>query len=278
MCYAVKLANTKKKTKYRYDNKKVNSTCLLNIHNDLEEKNIYEKLYKSPMADVNQNYNIMHQEAYTKKKIVKSNRHKHKLSKWITHGIIKSIKYRDKLYKTLKRTHQESPDYTILKVNLKAFNTLLKKTIRAAKYMYYESNFRRNKTNIRNTWKTINEIISKSPPKNNFQTFFTDGEKEITEICEIANKFYTLFTHIGPNQSKNINYTGDKSYKTYLKEPNKVSLKFEKVSETYVMQIINNLPNKNSCGFDGISTIIMKSIKNVILKSLTLIINQIINT
>ena len=44
------------------------------------------------------------------------------------------------------------------------------------------------------------------------------------------------------------------------------------------MQIINNLPNKNNCGFDFISTIVMKSIKNVILKSLTLIINQIINT
>ena len=44
------------------------------------------------------------------------------------------------------------------------------------------------------------------------------------------------------------------------------------------MQIINNLPNKTSCGFDGISTIVMKSIKHVILKSLTLIINQIINT
>ena len=77
---------------------------------------------------------------------------------------------------------------------------------------------------------------------------------------------------------KNIYYTGDNIYKTYLKEPNKVSLKFEKVNETNVMEIIKNLPNKNSCGFDGISTIVMKSIKNVILKSLTLIINQIINT
>ena len=45
--------------------------------------------------------------------------------------------------------------------------------------------------------------------------------------------------------------------------PNKVSLIFEKVSETNVMQIINNLPNKNSCGFDGISMIVMKSIKHV---------------
>ena len=81
---------------------------------------------------------------------------------------------------------------------------------------------------IRNTWKTINEIISKSPPKKQFPTFFRDGRKEITENCEIANKFNTLFTNIGPDQSKNINYTGDKTYKTYLKEPNKVSLIFEK--------------------------------------------------
>ena len=69
-----------------------------------------------------------------------------------------------------------------------------------------------------------------------------------------------------------------KHIKHTLKEPNKVSLIFEKVSETNVMQIINNRPNKTSCGFDGISTIVMKSIKHVILKSLTLIINQIINT
>ena len=88
----------------------------------------------------------------------------------------------------------------------------------------YSSN---DKTNIRNTWKTINEIISKSPPKKQFPTFFRDGRKEITENCEIANKFNTLFTNIGPDQSKkfNINYTGDKTYKTYLKEPNRVHTK-----------------------------------------------------
>ena len=96
--------------------------------------------------------------------------------------------------------------------------------------MYYESTFNRNKTNIRNTWKTINEIISKSPPKKQFPTIFMDGRKEITEKCEIANKFNTLFTHIGPDQSKNINYTGDKTYKTHLKEPNKVSLIYFKKS------------------------------------------------
>ena len=184
MFYADKLTNTKRPPPKYMTIKKLTQHALLNIQNDLVEKNIYDKLDKSLMADVNQNYNIMHQEIYdtiekhTLKKTVKLNKYKHNISKWITHGIIKSIKYRVKLYKTLKMTHHESPNYTILNVNLKAFNTILKKTIRAAKYMYYESTFSRNTTNIRNTWKSINEIISKSPPKNNFQPFLGMAKKK----------------------------------------------------------------------------------------------------
>ena len=44
------------------------------------------------------------------------------------------------------------------------------------------------------------------------------------------------------------------------------------------MTIITNLPNKNSCRFDGLSTTILKYIKGIIIKPLTLIINQILDT
>ena len=44
------------------------------------------------------------------------------------------------------------------------------------------------------------------------------------------------------------------------------------------MTIITNLPNKNSCGFDGLSRRILKYIKGIIIKPLTLIINQILDT
>ena len=44
--------------------KKLTQHALLNIQNDLVEKNVYGKLDKSLMADVNQNYNIMHQEIH----------------------------------------------------------------------------------------------------------------------------------------------------------------------------------------------------------------------
>ena len=44
------------------------------------------------------------------------------------------------------------------------------------------------------------------------------------------------------------------------------------------MTIITNLPHKNSCGFDGLSTRILKYIKCIIIKPLTWIINHILDT
>ena len=57
---------------------------------------------------------------------------------------MKSIKYRDKLYKLLKMTPRASVTHTTQQINLKTYNSILKKTIRTAKLillMYYESTF-----------------------------------------------------------------------------------------------------------------------------------------
>ena len=50
------------------------------------------------------------------------------------------------------------------------------------------------------------------------------------------------------------------------------------INESTIMTIITNLPTKNTCGFDGLSTTILKSIKGIIIKPLTLIINQMLDT
>ena len=62
-------------------------------------------------------------------KTVKCDKHKHKMTKWVTTGIIKSIKYRDKLYKQLKSIAVKSQEYNTMKINLKSYNQILKKTL-----------------------------------------------------------------------------------------------------------------------------------------------------
>ena len=52
-------------------------------------------------------------------KKVKINKHKHKKSKWITQGIIRSITFRDKLYLKMKLSPKDSAEYSVIKINLK---------------------------------------------------------------------------------------------------------------------------------------------------------------
>ena len=70
-------------------------------------------------------------------KMMTFNKYKHKKYMWITQGILRSIQYRDKLYKQLKLTHPNSFNYEIININLKTYNTILKHTIRAATKGYF---------------------------------------------------------------------------------------------------------------------------------------------
>ena len=75
---------------------------------------------------------------YTTIRTVKFAKHKHKKTNWITYGILKSIKYRDKLYKTLRKTPHDTESYATLTINLRTYNTIIGRVIRAAKSAYYE--------------------------------------------------------------------------------------------------------------------------------------------
>ena len=151
--------------------------------NEIKSGNIYDKLNKNPTADPNCNYDIIYKEITRAKtihmpnKLVKFNRYKHKKSTWITHGLLTSIRYRDKMYKQLKLTDPSSNNYETIKINL----LILKKNIRAAKQIYFESHFSLFKNDIRNTWKTINECLSKKHTKKSFPVHFEDNGNQMLE-------------------------------------------------------------------------------------------------
>ena len=114
---------------------------------EIDSYNCYNKLHKHQNEDPNLNYNIMHEEIMRAKnkympiKTMKFNKCKHKNSTWITQGLLKSIRYRDTLYKQLKMSDPNSPDYETTNTILKTYNSILKRNIRAAKQIYFESRF-----------------------------------------------------------------------------------------------------------------------------------------
>ena len=71
------------------------------------------------------------------------------------------IRFRDNLYKKIKLTNPASIEYETLRINLKTYNKILRTSICAAKQQFLAFTFEKYKSDIKNTWKTINEILSK---------------------------------------------------------------------------------------------------------------------
>ena len=109
------------------------------------------------------------------------------------YAILKSIRFRDKLYKKLKFTNPVLREYEILYTNLETYNKILKRSIREAKQLFLESTFNRYKSDIRNTWKTINEILSRSHKTICFPKSLNINGYEITNQLHIATEFNNFF-------------------------------------------------------------------------------------
>ena len=76
---------------------------------DVRVSQIYENMDKDLLSDPNLNFHIMERtilnskEKYLPSKTVQFNKYKHKLSPWITNGILASMRYRDKLHYQLTK-------------------------------------------------------------------------------------------------------------------------------------------------------------------------------
>ena len=150
----------------------------------------------------------------------------------------------------------------------------MKKLIRQAKIQYYADQFNKNKSNIRHTWSTIKDILTKCKDKNFFPPFSTLNGKNIDDKTEISNTFNIFFAGVGTKLSHNIKYNGSKTISSFLKQRVISSFDFECVSVTDVEKIAKNLASKNISGHDGISARFLKSILETVMLPLTHVINQ----
>ena len=204
--------------------------------NELIEIDIYSKMDKNLCTNPNYNYKILEEELQKCKekhmpiKTVKYNKHKHKKNAWITFGIIKSIKSRDKLYVKLKSTPKDDPYYESYNTNLKTYNRIIKKLIREAQIKYFSEKFEKYKNDIKNTWKTINEVLYMGKKEKKKICKLIIDEKPITDTKQICIQFNNFFTNIGPKLAKEIPTPTDTTVEKFLKQQIATSFKFELTS------------------------------------------------
>ena len=272
------IKNINKTTKYvkLYNN---SDQSIQNFKTEIENVNLMSLLKNDIKVNPNVNYNILQEnillalDKHLPVKFVKYNKYKHKRTKWITHGIIKSIKYRDKLYKKLHNTPLYSTEYNNININLKTYNRILKQSIRLSKNLYYQSCFNNYKNDIKKTWCTIKEILNNKKFLDLPSHFMINGVLE-SKLENITNAFNKYFIEIGPNLASKITQPPEQSFKDYLTDPVTNEFNFELVDTDEVLKTINTLKIKSSSGIDKLSNKLLKLIANQIAGPLTLIINQ----
>ena len=95
---------------------------------------------------------------------------------------------------------------------------ILRRRISAAKQQLLASTFDIYKSDIQNTWKTINETLSKKGlKKSTSPTSLNINDIAITNTLDIANAVNNYFTNIGDELAKGITYSGTKDFTHYLR-------------------------------------------------------------
>jgi len=207
-------------------------------------------------------------------KYEKFSKYKHKINKWVTDGILNSIKHRDKLYVSLKSTSTDQKGYEAKRLKFQTYNRILKCCIRTAKRNYYHNKLELVKNDIRKTWTTINEIMNRNRQKNELPHEFLINNELVSDKSIIANKFNKFFTDIGTTLSKKIDIPTDKSYKDYLNDPTQQRFEFHYIDNDTIIKIIDSLKSKHSTGHDGMSCKLLKYVKYELADPLKLLINQ----
>ena len=205
------------------------------------------------------------------------NKYKCKKADWITTGIIKSIKFRDNLYRCLKRTPPTDITFLNMKHNLSVYNKILKRLIREAKAEFYNNKFKKCHSDSKETWKTVNSVLNKTKKDNLPETFYINNEN-ISNKNVLVNNFNSYFGEIGEKTAATIPTHNDCSFTDYLNAQINYSFSFKLVSNETVKNVINNMKPKNSSGHDGISMKLLKYLELILYKPITLLVNQSLKT
>ena len=196
----------------------------------------------------------------------------------MTSELLKLVVRKNKLYREWKSTTDDN-EYQIMEINFKTYERIVKNKIEETKQKYFFDKFTTQKNDMKKTWGTIDETLNRKRKSTEYPAEFFYNNRTIRDSKDIANSFNEYFSSIGPSLSENIDVSGqDTSYNGYLTNPVNSQFSFTPVSENEILKIIKSLKNKKSYGIDGISNVLLKSISNEIIKPLTLIINQSLET
>ncbi len=190
---------------------------------------------------------------------------------WLTKGILKSCKKKNKLYRDFVKYRTVNAEN-----KYKAYKNKLTTIMRCAKKDYYTNLLMENKSNIKNMWKVLREVIGSK--MNSSQPVYLMNEQNVEISGEkMADEFNSFFVNVGPNLAKTIPLHNEN--KSWTGESRVMqSIFLDEVSESEIIATASKLKSKNSCDSDGLDMYIVKETIRCIIRPLKYIINLSFNT
>jgi hypothetical protein len=197
----------------------------------------------------------------------KPNKNKTPLNPWMTKGLLKSRRRKEKLFsRKIKQPTNKNKD------EFRRYNELYVKVYRQARTVYYNAKFKEYNNNIRQTWNTINELLGRKRSKDSLPSYFKSNQHILSNKCDIAEGFNEFFANIGPELATNIS-SSNMHFKEFLGDQTSQNFVFGNVTENIILENVKKLKSKNSSGPDNISSKLLKEIIHLIVKPLSHLFN-----
>lgn len=201
------------------------------------------------------------------KKISKRN---NPLKPWITIGVIKSIRKRDRMHKKLKFYLNNLE----MKHKYLAYRNILKKVIKTLKTDYYTDKLNKNRDNIKETWKTIKELCNMKLNKTS-PTELLNINTNITRSLDDVNDF---FATVGSNLAKQILQKLNTDETTLAqnartKNTPLSSMALYLTDPAEVIDVITSLKSQSAPGIDKITASILKMFRFHLAKPISYLTN-----
>ena len=136
-------------------------------------------------------------------------------SPWITSGIKKSSKQKQKLYVKYLKNRNDSNLYIY-----KNYKNLFEKVKKQSKKQHYSKLLIKNQGDMKATWRIMKEIIGKSKVvSSTLPRRVIVNKEEIYDQNIIAEKFNNFFVNVGPSLASKIPNT-DKKFENYFETTN----------------------------------------------------------
>ena len=191
---------------------------------------------------------------------------KSKTKPWISLGLRASINIKNKIYRKFIRTRNQ-----FLYLKFKLYRNKLNHLITLSKRKYYEGCFRCNKSNIKNIWKGIKQLVALKPQAYTTPTkIVTSSNTVLTKASDIANAFNHYFVKVGKSLSQAIPRV-DALLSSFLFNPLPHSFFPSPTSVQEIQDIILSLKSGKASGPFRIPVSLLKILSSIIAKPFQII-------